>query len=139
MPSVSVVKSISAPAYQVCASIRRFSGIENYLPMIAKSEVEGSGVGAKRICTTGDGAQLVERLEALDDTKSSLSYSIAEAPMPMDGYYSTMTVRDLGGGKCEVSWSSTFESPDGAADEMKKMMEGNYAAGIDGLEELHGG
>ncbi len=139
MPSVSVVKSISAPADQVWASIRQFSGIENYLPMIAKSEVEGSGVGAKRTCTTGDGAQLVERLEALDDTKRSLSYSIAEAPMPMDGYYGTMTVRDLGGGKCEVSWSSTFECPDGAADGMEKMLEGIYAAGIDGLEKLHGG
>lgn len=139
MPNVSVVKSISAPADQVWASVRQFSGIENFVPMIAASEVEGSGVGAKRICTTGDGSKLVERLEALDDQNRSLSYSISESPIPMEGYYSTMTVRDLGSGRCEVSWSSRFESADDAADELKNMMEGVYNSGIDGLENLHGG
>lgn len=90
MIEIDVRTTIPAPADAVWNELRSFEGIENWLPMIERSEVRGRGAGATRVCTTGDGGRLVERLEDVDDGERRPVYTIQEAPMPLEDYRSTM-------------------------------------------------
>jgi hypothetical protein len=139
MANVSMSIKIQAPAAKVWKIISDFNGLPKFVPAIVNSTMEGSGVGAVRTLTLGDGGQTVEQLEGLDEQARSLSYSIVNSPLPLENYLSTMQVRELGGNKCEVVWSSTFK-PKGASEaEAKKIVEGVYSLGFDGLKKMFGG
>jgi len=130
---------INAPADAVWATIRDFGGLRKFVASIAQCTVKGSGVGATRTIAFEGGGGAVERLEGLHDAKRTLTYSIIEGELPFEGYLSTMAVRDLGKGRCEVSWSATFE-PKGASEaDGKAIIEGVYTEGFAGLKKLHGG
>jgi hypothetical protein len=139
MANVSMSVKIQAPAAEVWKIISDFNGLPKFVAAIVNSTMEGSGVGAVRTLTLGDGGQTVEKLEGLDEQARSLSYSIVNSPLPLENYLSTMQVRDLGRNKCEVVWSSTFK-PKGAPEaEAKKIVEGVYSLGFDGLKKMYGG
>lgn len=133
-----VKKTIKAPADKVWATIRSFDDVDTFIPAIATCSVEGNGVGAKRICTMQDGGKILERLERVDEEAKTLQYSISEAPLPVSDYLGTVKVRDLGNGTTEVEWLSTMEVKGMPEAELKAMLEGIYASGIEGLEKLHG-
>lgn len=139
MAQAKASKIINAPANWVRETVSAFSGLEKYLPMIAKTTTEGSGVGATRTCELADGAQLHERLEALDDQACSLTYSILKSPLPIENYLGTISVRDGGEGKSEVTWSANLDAPADQEPAMTEMLSGAFASGIDGLEKLHQG
>jgi len=136
MAQVSVKGTVNAPAERVWETISAFSGLERFFPAVSRSELEGSGVGAVRRCTLQDGGQLVERLESLDEAAHTLSYSIVEGALPVEGYRSTMTVRALDGERCELHWRSEFEVTEGGEDALKGLLEGAYKQGIDGIDKL---
>lgn len=139
MVDVSMSTIINASADEVWKIISNFNGLGKYLSLITKSTMEGSGVGALRTLTLQDGGQVIERLESLDKHARTLSYKILISPLPVDGYVSTMKVKDLGNNRCEVEWSSTFK-PKGTPDaDVKKLIEGIYSMGFDELKKLHGG
>ena len=139
MANVSMNTTIQASAAEVWKTLSDFNGLPKFVAAIVNSAMEGSGVGALRTLTLGDGGQIVEKLESLDEQAKSLSYSIVTSPLPLDNYLATVQVRDLGGNQCEVVWSSTFE-PKGAPEaEAKKVVEGVYSLGFDGLKKLYGG
>jgi len=139
MANISMRTTIHASADAVWQTIRDFNAAPRYIAAIANSVMQGSGVGAVRTLTLQDGAQVVERLESLDHQARTLSYSIASAPLPLAHYVSTMRVQDLGGGRCELRWSPTFE-PQGVTEaEAKQLVEGIYTMGFDGLKRLHAG
>jgi len=69
----------------------------------------------------------------------TLSYSITNSPLPLANYLSTVKVKDLGNGGCEVEWSSTFEPKGMAEKEVAKMINDIYVSAIDGLKKLHNG
>jgi hypothetical protein len=138
MAAVCMKTTIGAPADEVWQSIRDFNGAGKYIAAITGSTMEGEGVGALRTITLEGGVEVVERLESLDDEARTLTYSIVRAPLPIENYVATMTLRDLGGGQCELEWSSTFE-PKGAPEaEGVQLVEGVYSMGFEGLKKLHG-
>jgi len=139
MASVSMKTEIAAPADAVWDAIRDFNGLPKFVAAIATSTMEGTGVGAVRTLTFGDGGQVVERLESLDEPARTLSYSIVESPLPLTDYLSTMAVRDLGGGRCELAWSSTFEPAGAPEAEVRQIVEGVYTGGFEGLKALLAG
>jgi len=139
MADVCMKTTIKAPADDVWKTIRDFNGAGKYIAAITSSTMKGSGVGAVRTVTLEGGVQVLERLEDLDDEARTLTYSIVRAPLPIENYVATMTLRDLGAGRCELEWSSTFD-PKGAPEaEGVQIVEGVYAMGFDGLKKLHGG
>ncbi len=138
MIEIDVRRTLPASADAVWNALRGFDGIEAWLPLIDRSEVDGAGPGATRICTTRDGGRLVERLEELDDNERRLVYTIQEAPMPVHDYRSTMRVLadDRDASTSTVVWTARFEAPDDAADDLAESMRSVYASGLDGLRAL---
>ncbi|MFN2322750.1 MAG: SRPBCC family protein [Trueperaceae bacterium] len=136
MVETHVERTLEVSAQRVWDVLRSFGGIESYLPMIARSEVRGSGAGAVRMCTTQDGGRIEERLESLDDAAMRLVYTIVDGPMPIEDYHSTMRVEPAGDDRCTVSWSCTFEAAPEAAAELRGLFTGVYTDGLAGLEKV---
>lgn len=134
MADVTVRKTIEVRASEVWNAIRSIGGLDRWFPAIAKCTVQGQGVGARRVCELANGVTLFEKVEEIDDAGRVFKYSITESPLPISNYLGTVTVRDTGGGKTEVTWSATFDAAEGQRDEMVAMLNGAFADGITGLE-----
>jgi len=143
MTNVSVKNTINAAANEIWKTLSSFKDVEKYIPLIKSSTVEGSGVGAKRTCIipseSGQEGKIEEEIKSFDDDAKTLSYSITSSPFPVQNYLGTVKVKDLGNGRCEVEWSSTFEPKGMPEEEVAKMINDLYVAAIDGLKKLHNG
>lgn len=140
MSKVSMQTTLPAAADKVWQIISDFNGLPKFVAAITHSSTEGSGVGAVRTLTlAGGGPPVVEKLERWDAKARTLSYSIVKSGLPVENYLSTMEIRDLGKNQCELKWSSTFEPKGVPEAEAKKIVEGVYTAGFEGLKKLYGG
>jgi hypothetical protein len=133
---VSVNISIPAAADEVWQTLRDFGGVDKWAPGIASLSLSGTGVGAVRTVTYQDGGRAVERLESLNDDSRTLSYTILESTLPVEGYVASLTVRDLGPPGCEVEWYSTFGAKGPAESEVSRMLEVSYRKALAGLQKL---
>ncbi len=141
MTNVSVKGTINASADDVWKTVSSFRDIEKYLPVVKSSVTEGSGLGAKRICTvaTPDGkeAKINEEVTNFDENAKSLTYEIAGfSPFGFENYKGTVKVVDAGNNTCEIEWSGTFDAK-GPEDEVTKMMNDVYTSAINGLKQLY--
>ncbi|MEW2131836.1 SRPBCC family protein [Streptomyces sp. NPDC005435] len=110
-----------------------FGSLPDWLPYIPHSELtEG---GRVRRLTNAGGETIVERLHAFDDEARSYTYAILDAPFPVTGYLSTLTVHPTADpGTARVEWSGTF-TPDGVgAAEAEALFQGIYREGLAALE-----
>ncbi|MER5961429.1 SRPBCC family protein [Streptomyces sp. NPDC002057] len=127
--------SIDIPASpdRVWQLIGGFDSLPDWLPYIPASEL--SEGGRVRTLANEDGGVIIERLEAFDDKARSYSYSILQAPFPVTGYLSTLSVHAAPGqDTARVEWSGTF-TPNGISDhEAVSLFHGIYQ---DGLTALH--
>lgn len=135
MANVNVTKSINVSATDAWSKLASFEGIEEFSP-IAKSIVEGQGVGAKRTCIMPDGAEINEVLNKLDNENMHLEYEILSGPFPITNYVSNVFVKPTDSKNCEISWGCNFNVEDTAEQEMKSVFEGFYNVIIDSLENL---
>ena len=139
MASVSKTTRINASADAVWEVVRDFEGVAEWIGPVTDCTMVGEGVGAVRTVTLEGGAEVQERLEALDDAERSLSYSIVSSPLPIENYLATIHVAAASDDECEVTWSATFDVAPAAEAEMKALVEGVFQAGFDGLKQLLGG
>ncbi|MBP2586968.1 uncharacterized protein YndB with AHSA1/START domain [Streptomyces sp. PvR006] len=133
MATTTATLDIPASPDSVWQLIGGFDSLPDWLPYIPTSRL-GEG-GRVRTLTNKDGGEIVERLESFDDKARSYSYSILQAPFPVTGYLSTLSVH---AGPDEttarVEWTGTF-TPDGVGDdEAVALFHGIYR---DGLAALH--
>jgi hypothetical protein len=140
MATISMKATFNASADEVWKTIKDFNGLPKFIAAITKSDMKGAGIGAVRTLTLATGGPpIAEKLEKLDEKARTLSYSIVESPLPIEKYFATMELKALGKGQCQLNWSSTFE-PKGVTEEAaKKVVEGVYNAGFEGLKRLYGG
>jgi len=141
MTNVSVKGTINASADDVWKTVSSFRDIEKYLPVVKSSVTEGSGLGAKRICTiaTPDGkeAKINEEITNFDENAKSLTYEISGfSPFGFENYKGTVKVVDVGNNTCEIEWSGTFDAK-APEDEVTKMMNDVYTSAINGLKQLY--
>lgn len=134
MSQARVVRSIDAPAKEVWKTLRDFNRVEKFLPAVASCAVEGSGVGARRVCTLQDGSKVFERLVTIDEQEWMLRYSVTQSQLPFESYLGTIKVRDLGNRKCQIDWSSTFDPIGMPEAQVIGMIESMYSESIEGLE-----
>ncbi|MFJ4526219.1 SRPBCC family protein [Streptomyces sp. NPDC088810] len=123
---------ITAEPDRVWQLIGGFGSLPDWLPYIAESKL--SEGGRVRSLTNEEGSVIVERLEAFDDDARTYSYSILQAPFPVTGYRSTLTVHEVPGSRTSrVEWSGTF-TPAGVSDEEAiALFHGIYTEGLAAL------
>lgn len=124
---------IAVPAADAWAAIGDFCSIPDWHPVIAACEQFEQDGKTMRTLTTGDGGELLEELNELDEGGMSFTYSIIESPLPIADYVSTMTVAEAGE-SATVTWSSTFNAAGVSDDEALEVMTGIYRVGLDELK-----
>jgi hypothetical protein len=135
MGQVSVKVSIPVAADKVWQTLRDFGAMNKWAPGIAELSLAGAGVGAVRTMTFKDGSRVVERLESLNDASRSLSYTILESTLPVEGYVASLTVREMGAGGCEVEWFSTFGAKGAPEEDVSRMLALGYRRSLSGLQK----
>lgn len=109
-------------------------GNMSWAPGIQKLEVEGSGPGMVRRIEMGQGPAIEERLDALDDQRRHLEYSIpGNNPMPVTDYRAWIDVSSRDGG-CRVDWHATAEAAGMSDEEAAEVVGGAYNMMIDWID-----
>ena len=140
MPQPYASGVVPAPAEEVWRLIRPFNGLPQWHPTIATSTLtEGSEglVGAVRRLTLSDGAQVVERLLALDDEHRTFTYTFIENPFGVRRYRSTVRVADVTDtGQAFVEWWAEYDADAEGEEELTPVFRDDvYAAGITALQQ----
>lgn len=139
MAEVTVTRVVDVKAQDAWSAIRSIGGLDRWFQLIAKCDVQGQGVGAKRVCELANGVTLIERVEQIDDAAKVFKYSITDSPLPISDYLGTVTVRETGPSRAEIIWSARFDIPDEHRQEIVGTLNDAFADGIQGLErELKG-
>ncbi|HHS7810725.1 SRPBCC family protein [Pseudomonas putida] len=130
MATASATIDIPASADQVWQLIGGFNTLPDWLPLIPKSEL--SEGGRVRTLQTADGAVVIERLQAFDNTARTYSYSIEQAPFPATDYLATIKVEAQGQG-ARVTWSGRFNAKGVSDGEVVALFNGIYQGGLEAL------
>ena len=134
--TINTVHTINAPAERVWAQISKASGVHEWLPVITACRLEGTGEGARRVCTTEQGG-MNETILKVDHEHRVFRYAIDEQPLlPVEDVVGTMRVREQDG-QTELQWTLDFFLPDEAQfPTVQQAVARMYAAGAQGLETL---
>jgi hypothetical protein len=145
MAKVFTSSVINAPVGEVWAAIRDFNGLPDWHPVIARSEIEegrdADAVGCVRSFYLQDGAHIREQQLALSDVDRSVTYSILDSPLALEGYVATLSLAPItDGDRTFAQWSAEFTCA--AADEaglVDLVGNGVFQGGFDALKERFGG
>ncbi len=124
--------TINAPIDKVWANISKATGVNEWLPVITACKLDGD----KRICTTEQG-DMNETILKVDNDNKLFQYAINSQPLlPIGNIIGTMQVFELGG-ITQLNWELNFTIQDETMLQMvKQAIEGMYAAGANGLENI---
>lgn len=140
MPRVFVSSVVDAPAEKVWATIRCFDAVAEWLPFVKSSPIEDGGdparVGCVRVLTQTDGEVFREVLVALSDAERFYSYTFVGSPVPVRDHRTTLRVLPItDGDRAYVEWSSRFEIAPEHEEQLVKLMNQNFLAGLRALAE----
>ncbi len=125
---------LSASPDQVWAVIGQFGGM--WHPLIARVQLTGEGVGQLRTIETIDGKQIIERLEAMDNSERLYRYTNVSGIGAVD-YTGTLDVKPKGTGS-SVEWRVQY-LPDNQPDFIVKTIVSTLLkAGFEGLAKRFG-
>ncbi len=138
---IAVKHTINAPADKVWATFKSFDYVEKYNPLVQKTEVQGSGVGATRVCTIsqpdGSSGKVFEKIESLDESQKTINISIADGVLPATNVISTTKVNALDGNKTELDLSWTAEPKGISEEDLRNFILPLFKMLAEGLEKLH--
>jgi hypothetical protein len=104
LQSVAESVELGAAPERVWELIGQFGG--SWHPLIANIKLIGAGIGQLRVIETIDGKQIVERLDALDNSARSYRYTNIGG-IPASDYTGVLEVKPKGVGS-SVEWRSQF-------------------------------
>lgn len=113
MAKVSMSTNLNVSADQVWKMIGGFNALPDWHPTVEKSELTEEG--QTRTLSLAGGGTIVEKLEKVDDSARSYTYSIVDSPLPVANYTATIKVSGEGDNST-IEWSSDYE-PVGASPE----------------------
>jgi len=128
--------SLAAGADEVWDLVGDFGDL-GWHPAAKATDLEDRDGIVHRAITLPDDAVLVERLEDMNDSGKTYSYSIVEGPLPVSDYRSTLRVIAVDDG-CEVCWGSAFTAAGVGDDAAKEVVAGIYEAGFAALSQKFG-
>ena len=77
-------------------------------------------------------------MESVDEDSRTYSYTIADSPLPLTNYKSTIKVTDEGE-NCTVEWSSDFAVAGASDGDAMEAVRGISQASFDNLQKMFGG
>lgn len=131
--TVNITKRIDAPADKVWTAIAGIGGLDRWFPIISACRIEGEGVGATRIMTLADGAEMRDRIVEIDADARRLRYERPAHPFPVTDYRGVVEVDDDGEDSAVLCWTVRFEVDEAHRDGMLKLIETAISEGVDGL------
>ncbi len=127
--------TISASQDKIWNHLRTLQKAEQYIPMVTKSKVNGSGLCTTRTCDIQMGEQsfqIMETLVKMDDSQKSLTISIDNAPPPMKNLQINFSITGNNeSSELEISTDSEQTQENG------KMVQGILNMICSGLKEFH--
>jgi hypothetical protein len=137
MKQISITQQVNVSPEKIWNILRTGTNLEKWIPIIATCNLEGTGAGAKRICTTPEGKVLKETILLIDDGNRIFKYRIDEQDMmPLKNYVGTVTVLERKG-QAEVNWSAEFDLLiEEAWPEVEKGLGDIFKMAISGLESV---
>ncbi len=148
MPRVVRSTIIDAPIEAVWAALRDFNAHDQWHPAVGESHVEGGRapdeIGCVRNFRLQNGAHIREQLLTLSDRDHTFTYCILDAPIPLNNYVATVTLKRVtDGDRTFWDWRSRFDAPPALEGTLARMVgEDVYDAGIEAIRALlagHGG
>ena len=130
LQSVVETVDVNATPDKVWELIGQF-GVAAWHPLIAQIRVTGTGLGQLRTIETIDGKQIIERLEAIDNSGRSYRYANI-AGLPVADYTGTLSVQPKGAGSA-VEWRAQFLPNGPGALIAKTTVATLFKAGLDSL------
>jgi hypothetical protein len=121
---------ISAAPDKVWDLIGQFGGY--WHPLIAEIRLTGTGPGQLRTIETIDGKQIVERLEAIDNSSRFYRYANI-AGLPVANYTGMLSVKPKGAGS-SVEWRAQFLPNGQGTIIVKTIVSTLFKAGLDSLK-----
>lgn len=133
---------INAQADKVWETMKSFDHVENYLPMVQKTELKGSGVGSTRTCTLmnpdGSGtSKAIEQLDYVNENEKTMKFSMVEGPFPVSNCIVSVTINSLKNNQTELDISTLLEPKGASENEVTHMFLDVYEMVALGLEKLH--
>ena len=104
MLKISQTVTLQASPAAVWSVVSQFGNAWN--PLIAAIKLLGSGVGQLRDIETIDGKSMVERLDAIDNNKMMLNYSLVSG-IPAKPYTGSISISPEKDG-CKVTWTVNY-------------------------------
>lgn len=109
MKNISIKQEVKSSSQKIWNILRTGDDLDKWLPFIATCDLQGTGAGAVRLCTTHDSKTLKETILLVDDKNKIFKYKIDEQDMmPLKNYVGTVSIVEKDG-KVEVHWNATFE------------------------------
>ena len=132
---ISESAKINASQEDIWNHLKTLQGAEQYIPIVTKSEVKGTGLGTTRTCDIQMGEekfQIQETLVKLDDSQKSLTISIDSAPPPMKDLKIDFSVNDDNGSSEIIVSNESEQTP-----ENEQMIKGILGMICTGLKKYH--
>jgi ribosome-associated toxin RatA of RatAB toxin-antitoxin module len=129
MAHTSVRYTIPAPAADVWSLVGDVEEATDRWPAVARTELEGSGVGSLRTMHLVDGSVIRERLEAHDPKARRTRWEILDfSRLPLRELSYTVSVDDHGPKACDVAWELDFEAEGDSEEHVREMLEGIFGS-----------
>lgn len=129
MAEVSVAKRYDVPAEEMWSRIGDPGSLASWHPGVETTEMFDGG--RTRVNIVPGGGRVTEPI--LEQTAHHYTFQIAESPLPLGDFVSTLKVRDDGDSACIVEWDATLE-PNGVSEtDATDLVLGFFQAGLDAL------
>lgn len=132
---VSHTEEINDSVENIWRRLSSLEGIETYLPIVNKSQVNGKGKGAIRISDINIGNQyfqIQEKILDFDDSKHFFTTLLEDAPIQIRGMQFNFLLNSKGEKKSTLTMSTSVVNPD------SQSMAKNFFEMIgQGLKRIH--
>jgi hypothetical protein len=141
MGSALVEDEIAAPVARVWGCFADFGDLGGWAPGAFTATLDGPGnaVGTVRLVEGEGQPPIREQLTAYDAGAKTFSYAMVESSFPFTDYLAQVELRDLGGDRTGIRWSSTFVPQGMPAEAVVALLENLYRTFIGKLKETLAG
>ena len=134
LQQVSYSVNLDAPPDKVWRLIGQFGG--DWHPLIANIKLIGTGIGELRVIETIDGKQIIERLDAIDNSAKSYRYSNISG-IPASDYTGMLDVKPNGTGST-VEWRARYLGNGPGDIIVRTIISTLFKTGLDSLKPRFG-